>query len=181
MLRPRSPAILKRFVRAQDGATAVEFAIVGIPFFFMLFMMLELAIVLAISMSLDDAMRSASRRIRTGELQEAGGASLASFREDVCNRMLFMETHCRTHLTLDVRTYPQWADATPPEPVGADGEFNESEMTFVPGGAEDIVLARAYYRWKLITPFLSQALVRVGGTDTIVTSTVTFRNEPYEQ
>lgn len=177
----RRPGGLRRFARAEDGATAVEFAIVGAPFLFMLFMMLELAVVLVISMSLDDAMRAASRRIRTGELQQSGGASIAAFRDDVCHRMVFMGEHCRTHLTIDVRTYPQWATADPPSPVTADGEFEEGDMTFVPGGPQDIVLARGYYRWTLFTPLLSQALVRIGGTDTLITATATFRNEPYDQ
>lgn len=172
---------LKGFTRDEGGATAVEFAMVGIPFFFMLFMMMELALVLVINMSLDDAVRSATRRIRTGELQQSGGSSLAAFREDVCARMVFMSEHCRTHLTIDVRHYPTWAGANPPSPMKEDGTFDEAGMTFDPGEAEEIVLARAYYRWPLITPFLSRALARTGGNQAVITATTTFRNEPYQQ
>jgi len=172
---------LNGFARDEGGATAVEFAMVGIPFFFMLFMMMELALVLVINMSLDDAVRSATRRIRTGELQQAGGSSLAAFREDVCSRMVFMAEHCRTHLTIDVRHYPQWAGANPPSPMSDDGTFSEVGMQFDPGGAEDIVLARAFYRWPLITPFLSRAMARANGNEAVITATATFRNEPYQQ
>ena len=171
---------LRRFRRADDGATAVEFAIVAAPFFFMLFAMMELAIVFTISTTLEDGVRGAARRIRTGELQTSGGATMEAFRDDVCARMVWLEEHCQTHLSLDVRTYPQWAGANPPNPVGADGTFDESALTFVPGGPEDIVLVRAFYRWTLFTPFLSQALGKLTGNQAVVTSAAAFRNEPYQ-
>ncbi len=178
--RGRLRAALGRFRRAEDGATAVEFAIVAAPFFFMLFAMIELAIVFTISTTLDDGMRAAARQIRTGQLQTAGGASAASFRTNVCERMVWLEDHCMTHLSVDVRTYPQWSTANPPNPVQSDGTFNDGGLTFVPGGPEDIVLARGFYRWKLFTPFLSQALGKLKNGEAVVTAAATFRNEPYQ-
>lgn len=175
------PRSLASFRRAQDGHAAVEFAIVGAPFFFMLFAMMELAIVFTISTTLDDGVVSAARRIRTGQLQTAGGANITTFKNDVCARMTWLQGHCQTHLSVDVRTYPQWATATPPNPVLADGTFNNAALTFAPGGPEDIVMVRAYYRWTLFTPFLSQALGKLSNNEAVVTATSAFRNEPYDQ
>lgn len=172
---------LGSFRRAQDGHAAVEFAIVAAPFFFMLFAMIELAIVFTISTTLDDGVRLAARRIRTGQLQTAGGATISSFKDDVCSRMTWLEDHCKTHLSVDVRKYTQWSTATPPNPVQANGTFNQAALTFVPGGPEDIVLVRAYYRWTLFTPFLSQALKKLSGNQAVVYATAAFRNEPYDQ
>jgi len=169
-----------RFRRDEKGATAVEFAIVAAPFFFMLFALIELALVFWVSTILEDAVRASARRIRTGQVQTSGDASLAAFRNDVCNRMVFLQTHCQSNLSLDVRTYPQWSTANPPDPVQANGDFNPGNLTFVPGGPEDIVMVRAYYRWKLFTPFLSQALSKLKNNEAVVTATSAFRNEPYQ-
>ena len=171
---------LRSFRRAQGGHAAVEFGIVAMPFFFMLFAMMELAIVFSISTTLDDAVRGAARRIRTGEMQSVGGANQSTFRTDVCARMVWLTSHCQTHLSIDVRTYSSFAGANPPNPIQSNGTFNNGAMTFTPGGPEDIVLVRAFYRWPLFTPFLSQALGKLSNNEAVVTSAATFRNEPYE-
>lgn len=171
---------LRSFHKAREGHAAVEFAIVAAPFFFMLFAMMELAIVFTISTTLDDGLRAASRRIRTGELQTTGGASATTFKNDVCARMVWLTDHCQTHLSIDVRTYSQWSGANPPNPVQTNGTFNNTSLTFTPGGPEDIVLVRGFYRWTLFTPFLSQALGKLSNNEAVVTSAATFRNEPYE-
>ncbi|MBX7248778.1 MAG: pilus assembly protein [Caulobacteraceae bacterium] len=180
----RKSGILKHissFRRASDGSAAVEFAIVAMPFFMLLFATIEIAMVFHVSTLLDDGVRAAARRIRTGQLQTAGGASMTTFKADVCSRMVWLQAHCASHLSLDVRTYPQWASANPPNPVQANGTFSESALTFTPGGPEDIVMVRAYYRWTLFTPFLSQALSRLSGNQAVLYSTAAFRNEPYDQ
>jgi Flp pilus assembly protein TadG len=174
-------AHLASFRRASDGHAAVEFAMVAAPFFFMLFAMIELAIVFTISTTLDDGVTAAARRIRTGQLQSAGGATATTFKNDVCAHMVWLEDHCRTHLSLDVRTYAQWNGSTPPNPVQANGTFNSGALTFAPGGPEDIVLVRAYYRWTLFTPFLSQALGKLSNNEAVVTATAAFKNEPYDE
>ena len=49
------------------------------------------------------------------------------------------------------------------------------------GGTSDIVLVRAYFKWRLFTPFLSGGLENMGaGSGMRLMSTATaFRNEPY--
>ena len=47
------------------------------------------------------------------------------------------------------------------------------------GGPGDIVVVRAYYQWGLFTPLMNQALETLSGGKTLITSTATFRNEPY--
>jgi len=174
------PKWLARFGRADDGQAAVEFALIAAPFFFVLLSLFELALVFWVSTILDDSVRASARRIRTGELQTSGQSSMTAFRNDICGRMSWLTEHCNTHLSIDVRTYPQWANANPPNPVQGDGTFNQGALTFVPGGPEDIVLVRAYYRWTLFTPFLSQALAKLSGNQAVVTSAAAFRNEPYQ-
>ena len=66
------------------------------------------------------------------------------------------------NLDVDVRTYTSFTNVTPPNPV-VNGAFQQNQMTFTPGSANDIVVVRAYYRWTIITPLLNAALVNLGG------------------
>lgn len=185
----------RRFARARDGAVAVEFAFLALPFLFMLFSVLELALVFLLSASLDTAMEDASRQIRTGGFQDANGslsqdAQKEKFRSIVCRRMMWLSGGCANALHIDVRSWEETAEATWSEAnVQPDPYASETDSTgkvtvkfttlFNAGGPKDIVLVRGYFRWVLLTPFLSQALSSPEGGVTIVQSTQTFRNEPY--
>lgn len=176
--RNRARALLARFGAAREGATAVEFAMVALPFFTLLFAILELGLVFMVSTSLDNATDGAARRIRTGEMQTEGGTAVA-FKTEVCERM-FLLSDCASKLSIDVRTFDQFADIDMADPV-EDGDLNEDELTFEPGGPEDIVLVRAYYEWSLITPLLNDSLATLSDGRRLITTAATFRNEPYEQ
>lgn len=174
----RSRSLLRRFAAARRGATAVEFALVAAPFLALMFGVLELGLVFMVSTTLDNATEAAARTIRTGQLQTAGGGA-TSFKNAVCANMTWLGSSCAGKLTVDVRTFPKFADVAMTEPV-TDGEIDPSKTNFTAGGGEDIVVVRAYYEWTLITPMLNAGLANLGGTKRLVYSTVTFRNEPYD-
>ncbi len=171
---------LRTFVRATGGATAVEFAMVAIPFLTMLFSLIELGIVFLISMTLDDATMTAAREIRTGQVQTAGGAadSASGFQTEICNHMTWIQATCSSNLSVDVETYPSFTAASPANPVSG-GTFNAAALGFNPGVAQNVVVVRSYFRWKLITPFLDQSLEKLSDGEAVIVSTVAFRNEPY--
>jgi Flp pilus assembly protein TadG len=175
---------LKRFAAAREGVAAVEFALVVGPFLFMIFAVLELALVFLLSTSLDTATERAARRIRTGEVQLAGESAQA-FKTAVCSQMTWLSSGCSTSLKVDVRTFKQFADTNLPSPfkpcpAPAKGRcFDDTALLFEHGGPTDVVIVRTYYTWPLLTPFLNQALARLDGGVAVVMSTQTFRNEPY--
>jgi Flp pilus assembly protein TadG len=163
---------------------AVEFAMVVGPFLFMMFAIIELALVFLVSTTLEAASERASRQIRTGEVQTAGQGAEA-FKATICKNMTWVASSCAGALRVDVRTFEQFADSNLPDPVGdcappATGKcFNDAALKFEHGGPTDVVIVRAYYQWPLLTPFLSQALARLDGNVAVIMTTQTFRNEPY--
>lgn len=169
--RPTRPGLLRRFVRADDGATAIEFAFVSIPFLMLVFGIIELGLIFLVSMTLENAMMNVDRRIRTGELQNA---SRAQFTTAVCNEMAWLRDQCSTAITLDVRVLPSFADAQNLTKPKANG------LCFDTGGPGSIMLVRGYYKWPLITPLLQQAVSGPAG-DREVTFATVFVNEPYSQ
>ena len=196
MRPPRSTANwLKRFRRGESGVVALEFAFLALPFLFIILALLELALVFLLSASLDTAMERAARSIRTGGLQSSAayaglaGQQLedrqeADFKTEVCRQMAWLASGCATALAIDVRTFTDWVDTNTCDPITpatatSGPTFNDAATLFRTGGPRDIVLVRGYYRWPLLTPLLGQAMVDLEGDVHLVTSTQTFRNEPY--
>jgi Flp pilus assembly protein TadG len=184
--KPAAPTRLRRFARDRKGATAVEFAIVALPFFMMIFATFELALVFLISLTLDNATTNSARQIRTGTVQATGGGASstggAAFKTAICNSMGWLQTQCQSNLSIDVRTLPQFKNPTAPDPLVTSGgttTFNSSSLCFYSGNAGDIVLIRAFFQWPLLTPFLNRGLQRLSNGSAVITSTATFRNEPF--
>jgi Flp pilus assembly protein TadG len=165
--------LLRRFARADDGATAVEFAFVIIPFLILVFSIIELGLTFLVSMTLENALNNVDRTIRTGALQASGGDA-TTFRNAVCGEMSWLSGSCASSIILDVRVLPSFAQTNdPPTP-------EDDKTCFDPGGPQSIVLVRGYYKWPLITPLLQEA---VGGSsgDRRVTFAAVFANEPYSE
>ncbi|MDP1737216.1 MAG: pilus assembly protein [Caulobacter sp.] len=173
----RKTSLLRRFAEARKGAAAVEFALVATPFLALMFGVLELGLVFMVSTTLDNAVDTASRKIRTGELQTAGGTA-ETFKSAVCAEMAYLGPSCSANVHVDVRTFPKFADVAITDPT-TDGAFDEAKTTFAPGTSESIVLVRVYYEWTLITPMLNQGLESLSNGKRLIAATATFRNEPY--
>ncbi len=163
-----------RFARADDGATAVEFAIVAIPFLVLVFAIIELGLVFLVSLTLENAVIDVGRTIRTGEAQTAN-TSAAAFKTAVCNKMGWVGSSCASSLSIDVQTFTDYAASSD----ARDGDIPKT-MSWKPGVAGSIVLIRAYYNWTLITPLLKTGLQSADGKRVISAATA-FTNEPYDQ
>jgi Flp pilus assembly protein TadG len=178
MAPARFGGLLRRFRRARGGAAAVEMALVAMPFFMLLFGILELALIFLVSSSLENATAQAARTIRTGSFQNGATPTAAAFKTTICNDFGWLQSDCTSNLYVDVRTFANFTSIAAPQPV-QNGVFNAAALTCNPGSPGDIVVVRAYYQWPLIAPLMSQALQQLNGGKTLITSTATFRNEPY--
>ena len=167
-----------RFTRDERGATAVEFALISIPFMLLLFGVVELVMMFLTSAVLETASETAARRIRTGEFQQGGATAQADFKTLVCNGMLWLQPNCTADLYVDVQTFTNFAGLAADAPV-VPGSLNPGATCFAPGNPMDIVLVRTYFRWKLFTPLLNGALQNAGDGMRLINTTTAFRNEPY--
>ena len=94
-----------RFGRAERGATVVEFALISLPLLVMIFGLLELILIFMVTTTLDSAVQTAARQIRTGEFQTGATPTKANFKTLVCAQMSWLSPKCATGLWLDVRTF----------------------------------------------------------------------------
>jgi Flp pilus assembly protein TadG len=165
------------FGRDRSGATAVEFAMIGAPFFFLLFAMIEIAAVFFTGTVLENAVLEAARQIRTGQAQ-TGGMSQGQFRQEVCDRIAVIGNCDR--LAIDVQVFEDFDDVDQSSPVQQDGSMDDSGFGWDPGDAGDIVLVRVFYRWSLMTPNFGGALSNMEGNQRLITAATVFRNEPFD-
>lgn len=173
----------KGFWRADNGAAAVEFALVVTPFFVLLFGVIELGLVLMAQVDLENAMSAATREIRTGLNQSATTVAYqkvqnTNFATAVCRKMLWMVSDCQSNIQVDVQTYGTFNNIVLPSNVAGQAALAAGGANFLTGGPNSIVVVRAYYTWPLFIPGLNTALKRVGNR-TLLTSVTTFENEPF--
>lgn len=176
----RKMRIFRRFARAQRGSAAVEFAMVLMPFFLLTFGLAEVAMIGFAQSSLDFAVSETARQIRTGQAQ-MNGVTEAQIRTQLCDELNnFIVMGCQDNLYLDVRRFASFTDASnaAANPI-QNNQFQDAGMGYQPGAASDIVVVRAYYRWRVITPMFESVFQNISGGQRILVSTMMFRNEPY--
>lgn len=161
----------------NSGATAVEFALIAAPFFFLIFGLLEISLIFIVSTTLEHGLNAASRQIRTGSVQSAN-ISQSEFLGQVCAE-LFGLLDCDNNLAIDVRVFSDFSNSSFTPGIDASGNFASGGFQFDAGQRNDIVLARAYYEWELITPIISAPLSNLDNGNLLISSGVAFRNEPF--
>jgi Flp pilus assembly protein TadG len=170
------------FGKKRDGATAVEFAMIAGPFFWLLMGIAESACLFLVQSSLDAAVMDASRKIRTGELQLSGKTSTqieSEVKATLCQRVqAYMPLDC-TRLYLDVDAFTNFTSVNNPNPIVAD-DINTGQLGFDAGDPSEIVLVRSFYKWKINTPFFSELMGNINGKESrLMVSSMMFRNEPF--
>lgn len=166
----------RRFIKQQDGAAAVEFALVATPFLALTFAIIETAMVFFAGQSLEAATASAARLILTGQAQTSG-FSASDFKTQVCNRVASL-FDCSGGVYVDVKTYSNFNSVSAASPV-TDGNLDTSNMTFTPGGPGCIVKVAIYYQWPIYVSLLGNNLSTLNGNKRLLVATSVFRNEPF--
>ena len=171
-----SRAGLSGWRRSLRGATAVEFALVSLPFFTMLIGMIETSLFFAAGNVLEGAAHEAARVLQTGQGQQSGDAA-GAFEAKLCEKVEEM-IPCADLIyeVIEIPTFLDAADYTPQ----FDDDGNLVSQGFSPGGVEDTILVRVSYRYEFLTPFLGELMTGGGGGSMLHMATVVVKNEPYE-
>lgn len=169
---------LQRFASDKRGLAAVEFAMIAIPFFLLIFGLLEVCVIFIMSSVLEHGASEAARSLRTGQFQQAGFDE-SRFKTDICDE-LFGLMSCDSKLSLDVKTFDDFAGAGNPDPIDpATGDLDTGSFMFSPGAQNQIVVVRVFYEWDLIIPVLSAPLANMSSDRRLLQATIAFRNEPF--
>jgi Flp pilus assembly protein TadG len=185
---PRGPArLIASFVKGRRGATAVEFALVAVPFLAMMFEIFQNAMFVYFSGALDQATISSARQIMTGSVQNQS-LTAAQFRSQILCPALPVAMSCN-NVVVNLQTFSE-ADF----PGGFYSFINASQTgiivppldntktSFCPGSDGQYVYLQVFYAM----PFPGIGWLPVvtttfnGKTVRLVAAAAAFRNEPYQ-
>jgi Flp pilus assembly protein TadG len=178
---------LRRRMRADadKGSAAIEFAMVAPVFFVLLLGIFEAAIMFFSQAALQNAVTDMGRLIRTGQTvcytgsgSTCAAMTKAQFRTALCDKVSPLIA-CDTNLQIDVQAFSSYGSVGMGSPLNSDNTLNSSLNNYITGGACDVVLARAFYTWPVVTPVLAWFLVNMAGDKHLVTAATAFRNEPF--
>ena len=168
---------VRRLARDERGATAVEFSLVAVPFFALIFAIFNTAFAIFAANTLETAVADTARLIRTGQAQNAG-LSADTFKSKVCAQLVYM-FNCDSGLHIDVETYPSFGSISLTLPLDANKNLKTNGYAFTPGHGGDIVVVRAFYAWPIIVNGLGNNFTNLGNGDLLLAATAAFRNEPF--
>ena len=171
---------------AQKGSAAIEFAFVAPIFFVLLLGIFESAIMFFSQEVLQSAMGDMGRMIRTGQTScyttGSGGACQAmtqdQFRSLLCAKVAPL-LQCNSNLQIDVQAFNGYTNIGNAPPLTAGNTLDPTLANFQLGGACDVVLARAFYTWPVVTPVMTWFLVNMAGGKHLMIGATAFRNEPF--
>lgn len=170
--------LLRRFRRNRRGSVAIEFSLIALPFFALLYAIIETALVFFASQVLETAVQDSSRLILTGQAQTAATPYTAQkFKDAVCTRLTVM-FDCQNGVYVDVQSYSSFGTVKIVDPIDSGKNF-VANMKYAPGVAGDIVVVRLFYQWPLIVTGLGYNIANLTGSKRLLTATAAFRNEPY--
>ena len=201
--------VFSRFKKSEHGVTALEFAIVGPPFLFLMGSLFETGIMLFFEYAIAQKVEEAGRLVRTGQMQMGTSSfanSEAGFKDAICKKSgggpgLDRWLNCQEKLHVDVRVHNNFAQIKNNLPTtfahGSSGTLNDDitkDNEYDPGKAGEIVTVRVYYEYELFMPNILKLLninthqddpnITLGNTGQnnntrLLVSAATFRNEPF--
>lgn len=156
----------------EDGATAVEAALIAPMLFLLLLGILELGFLAVNQALLDWGTRDAARAIRTGQLQGAANP-LQAFQGRLCANISPI-IPCGS-LVVQSQVFSSWANAqtTTDQPPQRDKHGNLISAGFSAGTGQQILVVQVAYNYPYLTGLFSSTA--------FLTATVAFRNEPFPQ
>lgn len=167
---------LLNWARNSDGTTAIEFALLAIPYLFLTLGIIELALMYASATMLEGASHNAARLVRTGQVQQASADPQAMFTDALCASTTLL-VRCED-IQVEVQTLDSFSDFdTLQAQYSDDGDFIPSG--FDAGGSSDRVLIRTAYRYQMMTPLVGTLLSGADGA-TLFMTTIVLQTEPYE-
>jgi len=167
------------FIRNENGATAVEFALIAAPFIALLVGIIQTFLVFFAGQHLQTIVTQTSRLILTGQAQDQG-LSQSAFAQKLCANVVVLFT-CG-NIMIDVQAYSSFSAANTGAPTltyNGSGQVTNT-WQYNPGSPGQIVVVRAMYQWPVFFGPLGFNLSNLSNGDRLIMASAVFKNEPYK-
>lgn len=186
MIKAIAAPLRKFWRRRQDlladesGVTAIEFGLLGIPFFAVIGAILQTSVIFLASQVLESAVNDTAREIRTGQLQ-ASGSTIETFRTEVCSRLYGLFPDC-AGLHVRVTTITDFTSAGTVPPIDPDCKapcnWTSSEAYVNPVGGK-VVQVQVHYRYPVLLTLGPLGMSNLGDGRRLMGSATVFKTEPF--
>ncbi len=169
----RERRIFRHFIKNRDGVTAIEFALLAMPFFLLVCAIIETCIAFAAQELISNATDDVARQFRTGQITAASNLNETSLRKMICDRISIMVSDECPGLTVDLRQFATFEEAAN---TASSSSLSALQPKVDLGPALTKNMLRVYYRWPIITNRLGQNLP---DGKMLLFSAATWQNEPF--
>lgn len=178
--------------RNEDGATAVELGIIAFPFFAMLFGIMGVCHMFFWMFTLENAVWSASRDMRTGAFQTTslgsryagltGDALKTEFKKAICEKAVNYGD-CMSYSSILVQSNTGFGNLQQPNcRTASNGLVSDTDAmaAFNAGAQSAVVLVTLCHSWRLGAklPFLP-VTNKLSDGGLLIQASAAFRTEPY--
>jgi Flp pilus assembly protein TadG len=178
---------LRKWHKDEAGLTAVEFAMVSMPFVMLLFGIIAVCLYFFTVFTMENAVWQAARAIRTGQYQQGLGI-YAGLKTDEDRKKAFKAAlcakappyiECEKAVVMVQSNSGGFGSISQPACASAGTMVDQSKAEFNPGGASSVVLVTVCYPWSFggKLPFLATSDLSDGSL--LIQASVTFRTEPF--
>jgi Flp pilus assembly protein TadG len=169
-----------RFRRSRDGAAAIEFAALAIPFALLVFAILESCISFAAQQVLANATDDIARQLRTGQIK-AADVTETSLKSMICDRIdVLVSSNCTENLEVDLREFDTFAEAAAVRIKFKEGDIDTSDFAVDPGPSMTKNMLRVFYRWPVMTDLMRASMSNLNDNKILHFATATWQNEPFD-
>lgn len=177
---------VKRFKKDESGVTAVEFAIVGGPFFLLIFAIIETVIFFWANQYLETVVDDVTRLYRTGQITSTSPAWDISTKQglddELCRRIVAL-FDCE-NIFVQVDQEQRFQDL--PLPPRGDNQNNFSNGNFAPQERFppqicplQVIQITASYVWPIFTNYSAPLVSEGFGSDALINVTAVARTENF--
>lgn len=175
----RKGSLFTRFRKDNRGSVAIEFALIALPFFLLIFAVVEITLSFTAEQVMSNAADDIARQLRTGQLKTTDVSDTSKLKALICPRLFMAATPC-PDLEVDLQTYATFKTVPKTIPLKSDNDVDVSALKINPGGAGTINQMRIFYRWPILTDLMKTRIASIQSQGkTLLFSTVTWQNEPY--
>lgn len=183
--KAQRPGLLGRFGHDRSGSTAIEFAALALPFSMLVFAILESCIAFAGQEVMANATDDVARQLRTGQVRNLTEQDLKAM---ICEKLeVMVSSDCPNQMIVDLQQYATFQDAAAVSFVIANGEIRPTKnqqvipggFAVTSGGASTINMLRVFYKWPVMTDFVSKWMANLNDGKTLHFTTITWQNEPF--
>ncbi len=167
---------IRAAIRGERGVSMLEFALIAVPLFILIFGILEVGLIFWGTYELDNATLSAARMIRTGQTQNAS-MSQTQMIAQICSLSSIL-SNCTGKLQLSVQSFTDFSNVTASSPLDGNGNLKTS-FPYQPGAPSTVNLVTSYYEWPLFNFIALGMLSNLADGNRLLQSSAVFQTEPY--